>query len=67
MKTDNKTLGGKWDKMDGGTKPEFEWLNYREINAACDAFLLSREPNHAANKARRNDITFGRKDRKNGV
>jgi len=67
MKTDNKTLGGKWDKMDGGVKPVFAHINYRQISAACDAFLLSREPNNAANKAKRNAITFGRKDRKNGV
>jgi len=67
MKTDNKTLGGKWDKMDGGVKPVFSHVNYREIIAACDKFSAEHEPNHAANKARRNTITFGRKDRKNGV
>jgi hypothetical protein len=52
--------GGKWEKQDGGFKECFPQINMDKIIAACDRFLEAREPNFAANEAKRKLKAFGR-------
>ena len=56
----HKRRGNRWDKLNGGVREVFEYINIKEFNAACEVALERLEPNYAENKQRIRNLLGGK-------